>query len=68
MKSCDPESFHYYRLGGVDHFMTKYNVGLAVGESKCRGLCSGDYKCSGYFYDKSRSKTLSVGLAMSLGL
>lgn len=45
--------FHYYRLGGVDHFMTKYNVGLAVGESKRRGLCSGDCKCSGYFYDMS---------------
>ncbi|KAL0651487.1 hypothetical protein Bca4012_094178 [Brassica carinata] len=37
-KSVDPETFHYYRLGGVDHFMTKCNVGLAVG----------------YFYYKSR--------------
>ncbi|KAF2589279.1 hypothetical protein F2Q70_00040138 [Brassica cretica] len=34
-KSVDPETFHYYRLGGVDHFMTKCNVGLAVGERKC---------------------------------
>ncbi|CAN6902440.1 unnamed protein product [Brassica oleracea] len=42
------------RLGGVDHFMTKYDVGLAVGERKCRGLCSVDCRCLGYFYDKSR--------------
>ncbi|KAG7654557.1 Bulb-type lectin domain [Arabidopsis suecica] len=56
VKSCDPKSFHYYRLGGVEHFMTKYNVGLALGESKCRGLCSGDCKCLGYFYDKSSFK------------
>ncbi|KAH0864042.1 hypothetical protein HID58_081253 [Brassica napus] len=47
-------TFHYYRLGGVDHFMTKYDVGLAVGERKCRGLCSVDCRCLGYFYDKSR--------------
>ncbi|KAJ0247921.1 Curculin-like [Hirschfeldia incana] len=56
VKSCDPKTFRYYRLGGVDHFMTKYNVGLAVGESKCRGLCTRDCKCLGYFYDKSRFK------------
>ncbi|KAF2549240.1 hypothetical protein F2Q70_00020485 [Brassica cretica] len=53
-KSVDPETFHYYRLGSVDHFMTKYNVGLAVGERKCRGLCSVHCRCMGYFYDKSR--------------
>lgn len=34
--------------------MTKYDVGLAVGERKCRGLCSVDCRCLGYFYDKSR--------------
>ncbi|ESQ35114.1 hypothetical protein EUTSA_v10007731mg [Eutrema salsugineum] len=56
VRSCDPKTFHYYRLGGVDHFITKYNVGLAVGESKCRGLCSRDCKCLGYFYDKSSFK------------
>ncbi|CAA7056696.1 unnamed protein product [Microthlaspi erraticum] len=56
VKSCDPKTFHYYRLGGVDHFMTKYNVGLAVGESKCRCSCNKDCKCLGYFYDKSSFK------------
>lgn len=56
VKSCDPKTFHYYRLGGVDHYMTKYNVGLALGESKCRGSCSRDCKCLGYFYDKSSFK------------
>ncbi|XP_010498022.1 PREDICTED: epidermis-specific secreted glycoprotein EP1-like [Camelina sativa] len=56
VKSCDPKTFHYYRLGGVDHFMTKYNAALAVGESKCRGSCSRDCKCLGFFYDKSSSK------------
>ncbi|CAN8304963.1 unnamed protein product [Cochlearia groenlandica] len=56
VKSCDPKTFHYYRLGGVDHYMTKYNVGLVIGESKCRVLCSGECKCLGYFYDKSSFK------------
>ncbi|XP_010459246.1 PREDICTED: epidermis-specific secreted glycoprotein EP1-like [Camelina sativa] len=56
VKSCDPKTFHYYRLGGVHHFMTKYSAGLAVGESKFRGSCSRDCKCVGYFYDKSSSK------------
>ncbi|KAH0916381.1 hypothetical protein HID58_030827 [Brassica napus] len=40
VKSCDPETFHYYRLG----------------ESKCRGLCTGVSRCLGCFYDKSSFK------------
>ncbi|XP_010540151.1 PREDICTED: epidermis-specific secreted glycoprotein EP1-like [Tarenaya hassleriana] len=55
-KSCDPKTFHYYKLEGVDHFMTKYTSGSVVKVEECGRRCTRDCKCLGYFYNKESSK------------
>ncbi|XP_038898869.1 epidermis-specific secreted glycoprotein EP1-like isoform X1 [Benincasa hispida] len=51
VSSCDPKSFHYYKLEGVDHFLTKYNKGEGpMGQKECEKKCNLDCKCLGYFY------------------
>ncbi|KAK2651831.1 hypothetical protein Ddye_011687 [Dipteronia dyeriana] len=57
VNSCDVKDFHYYKLEGVDHFMTKYNSGNGVMKvDECGKKCSGDCKCLGYFYHRETSK------------
>ncbi|XP_010531929.1 PREDICTED: epidermis-specific secreted glycoprotein EP1-like [Tarenaya hassleriana] len=56
LASCDPKTFHYFKLEGVDHFMTKYNGGSATTESACGEKCTRDCKCLGFFYNRKSSK------------
>ncbi|XP_022931552.1 epidermis-specific secreted glycoprotein EP1-like [Cucurbita moschata] len=56
VSSCDPKSFHYYKLVGVDHVLTKYNKGEGpMGQKECEKKCNLDCKCLGYFYQTKGS-------------
>ena len=54
--SCKPSDFHYYKVQGVDHFLSNYNRGSAVSESDCGKKCTSDCKCLGYFYNRDSSR------------
>ncbi|KAF7822634.1 epidermis-specific secreted glycoprotein EP1-like [Senna tora] len=54
--SCRASDFHYYKLEGVEHYMSKYNSGDRVSESGCESKCTKDCKCVGYFYKKEVSR------------
>ncbi|KAK4752956.1 hypothetical protein SAY87_021754 [Trapa incisa] len=54
--NCKPGAFGYYKVGGVDHFLSKYTRGSSVKESDCGAKCSNDCKCLGYFYNQDTSK------------
>jgi hypothetical protein len=55
--SCGSKKFYYYKLEGVDHYMSKHTSGIGpMNEDDCRRKCSGDCKCLGYFYNKDTSK------------
>ncbi|KAI4323012.1 hypothetical protein L6164_022655 [Bauhinia variegata] len=54
--SCKPSDFHYYKLEGVEHYMSKYTSGDRVSESNCGNKCTKDCKCVGYFYHKDTSR------------
>ncbi|XWS10912.1 hypothetical protein CRYUN_Cryun38cG0039100 [Craigia yunnanensis] len=62
-KNCQPKKltycndFSYYKLEGVNHFMSQYNEGQGpVKESDCGRKCTSDCKCLGYFYHSETSK------------
>ncbi|XP_021892928.1 EP1-like glycoprotein 3 [Carica papaya] len=52
---CRPSDFHYYKIEGVDHFMSKFNKGDRIKETDCEKKCSRDCKCLGYFYHREDS-------------
>ncbi|PPS05552.1 hypothetical protein GOBAR_AA15105 [Gossypium barbadense] len=54
--NCRPNGFSYYKLEGVDHFMSQYNEGEGIKESDCGRKCTSDCKCLGYFYHRETSK------------
>ncbi|KAL2496511.1 D-mannose binding lectin protein with Apple-like carbohydrate-binding domain [Forsythia ovata] len=55
--SCKAEDIKYYKLEGVDHFITKYTRGNGpVAEAKCSNKCTTDCKCVGYFYHQTESR------------
>ncbi|KAI4333572.1 hypothetical protein L6164_018360 [Bauhinia variegata] len=54
--SCKASDFHYYKLEGVEHYMSKYTGGSKVSESDCGKKCTKDCKCVGYFYHKDTSR------------
>ncbi|KAK3424486.1 hypothetical protein EUGRSUZ_F01235, partial [Eucalyptus grandis] len=55
--SCQPGYFGYYKLAGVDHFLSKYTKGEGpMKEGDCGGKCSKDCKCLGYFYNQETSR------------
>ncbi|CAN6558265.1 unnamed protein product [Malus baccata var. baccata] len=56
LTSCDAKSFHYYKVGGVDHFLSKYTKGEATKEANCAKKCTSNCKCLGYFYNKDTSR------------
>ncbi|KAF8024191.1 hypothetical protein BT93_F1399 [Corymbia citriodora subsp. variegata] len=57
VKSCRPGDFSYYKLAGVDHFLSKYTKGEGpMKEGDCWGKCSKDCKCLGYFYNRETSR------------
>ncbi|XP_058758979.1 epidermis-specific secreted glycoprotein EP1-like [Vicia villosa] len=53
---CKPSEFHYYKIEGVEHYMSKYTIGDRVSEDGCGSKCSKDCKCVGYFYHKDNSR------------
>lgn len=61
-KNCQPpklascKDFKYYKVEGVDHFLSKYTRGTADTEVKCSTKCSSDCKCLGYFYNQETSR------------
>ncbi|KAL4324058.1 hypothetical protein GQ457_11G013150 [Hibiscus cannabinus] len=57
VRPCRPNDFSYYKVEGVDHFMSQYNEGQGpIKESECGKKCSVDCKCLGYFYHRETSK------------
>ncbi|XP_052178600.1 epidermis-specific secreted glycoprotein EP1-like [Diospyros lotus] len=55
--SCKASDFYYYKLEGVDHFLSRYTKGDGpVKESNCASKCTKDCKCMGYFYHKDTSR------------
>ncbi|KAE8706099.1 Epidermis-specific secreted glycoprotein EP1 [Hibiscus syriacus] len=54
--SCSPNTFSYYKVDGVNHFMSQYNEGQGIKESDCGRKCTTDCKCLGYFYHRETSK------------
>lgn len=56
LTSCEENSFHYYKVDGVDHFMSKFfTAGVAMKEKDCASKCTLDCKCLGYFYNQDAS-------------
>lgn len=56
MTSCRSNDFHYYKVEGVNHYMSKYTSGTAIKVEDCGRKCTSDCKCSGYFYHQETSK------------
>ncbi|KAH0986529.1 hypothetical protein GBA52_013706 [Prunus armeniaca] len=56
LTSCNPKSFRYYKVEGVDHFLSKYTRGDATKEADCGKKCTSDCKCLGYFYNQDTSR------------
>ncbi|KAI3753676.1 hypothetical protein L2E82_25737 [Cichorium intybus] len=57
MADCNPSSFRYYQLKGVDHFTVKYSPGTGpVKQRDCESKCTKDCKCMGYFYRTDQSR------------
>ncbi|XVF04361.1 hypothetical protein REPUB_Repub05bG0075800 [Reevesia pubescens] len=57
LTSSRPNDFSYYKLDGVNHFISHYNAGQGpMKESDCGRKCTSDCKCSGYFYHRETSK------------
>lgn len=53
---CKASEFHYYKIEGVEHYMSKYTTGDSVSEDACGNKCTKDCKCVGYFYHKDNSR------------
>ncbi|KAE8733643.1 Epidermis-specific secreted glycoprotein EP1 [Hibiscus syriacus] len=57
VSSCRPNDFRYYKLEGVEHFMSRYNEGQGpIKETDCGKKCTVDCKCLGYFYHRETAK------------
>ncbi|CAH1449976.1 unnamed protein product [Lactuca virosa] len=55
--SCQASEFGYFKLDGVDHFMTKYTTGDWVwNQWDCESKCTKDCNCMGYFYHTADSR------------
>lgn len=56
LSTCRVNEFHYYKLEGVEHFMSKYTKGNGpMKEGDCGNRCTKDCKCLGYFYNNGTS-------------
>lgn len=53
---CKASEFHYYKIEGVEHYMSKYTIGDRVSADGCGSKCTKDCKCVGYFYHKDNSR------------
>ncbi|KAL0306579.1 UNVERIFIED_CONTAM: EP1-like glycoprotein 4 [Sesamum radiatum] len=57
LTSCKPNDIKYYKLEGVDHFMSKYTRGSGpVKEEDCSRKCTSDCKCLGFFFNRAESR------------
>ncbi|XP_004294118.1 PREDICTED: epidermis-specific secreted glycoprotein EP1-like [Fragaria vesca subsp. vesca] len=56
LSSCGSKSFSYYKIEGVDHFLSKYTSGEALKEPDCSNKCALDCKCLGFFYNRDESR------------
>ncbi|ONI12452.1 hypothetical protein PRUPE_4G165700 [Prunus persica] len=56
LTSCRASSFRYYKVEGVDHYLSKYTSGISVKENDCGKKCTSDCKCLGYFYNQDTSR------------
>ncbi|KAK2638780.1 hypothetical protein Ddye_026575 [Dipteronia dyeriana] len=57
LTSCSAKDFHYYKVEGVDHYMSKYTIGSGpVKVEACGKKCTSDCKCLGYFYNQDTSR------------
>ncbi|XP_050368006.1 epidermis-specific secreted glycoprotein EP1-like [Argentina anserina] len=56
LTSCGSKSFRYYKIEGVDHFLSKYTSGEALKELDCSNKCALDCKCLGFFYNRDESR------------
>ncbi|KAK3198664.1 hypothetical protein Dsin_022079 [Dipteronia sinensis] len=57
LNSCDAKDFYYYKVEGVDHYMSKYTRGSEhVRGEDCGKKCTSDCKCLGYFYKQDTSR------------
>ncbi|TXG66742.1 hypothetical protein EZV62_008017 [Acer yangbiense] len=55
--SCAAKDFHYYKVEGVDHYMSKFTRGSGpVKVEDCGKKCTTDCKCLGYFYNQDTSR------------
>ncbi|KAG9456954.1 hypothetical protein H6P81_001462 [Aristolochia fimbriata] len=53
--------FDYYRVEGVEHFLSAWNEGEGrVTVTGCRDKCSKDCKCAGFVYKQESSRCLLV--------
>ncbi|XVF18663.1 hypothetical protein REPUB_Repub11eG0042300 [Reevesia pubescens] len=57
LTSCKENDFYYYKLEGVDHFVSTYTRGNGpIKEDECGKNCSKDCKCLGFFYKQETSR------------
>ncbi|XP_038691052.1 EP1-like glycoprotein 4 [Tripterygium wilfordii] len=54
--SCAAQDVYYYKVEGVDHFISKYNKGESIKVDACGNKCTKDCKCLGYFYNTASSR------------
>ncbi|XP_034212789.1 epidermis-specific secreted glycoprotein EP1-like [Prunus dulcis] len=54
--SCKATNFHYYKVEGVDYFLSKYTRGSSTKEIDCGNKCTSDCKCLVYFYNQDTSR------------
>ncbi|GAB4846566.1 hypothetical protein Ancab_025572 [Ancistrocladus abbreviatus] len=57
LTSCKGSNVKYYKLEGIDHFISKYTKGDGpMKENECGNKCTKDCKCLGYFYHQETSR------------
>ncbi|KAI3457375.1 hypothetical protein Pfo_014038 [Paulownia fortunei] len=57
LTSCKDNDIKYYKLEGVDHFMSRYTMGNGpMKEEECSRKCTLDCKCLGFFFNRAESR------------
>ncbi|KAF5188082.1 Ep1-like glycoprotein [Thalictrum thalictroides] len=60
-KNGEPNNFDYYKVAGVEHFMSDYNEGEGpISLNKCKEKCNRYCECLAIFYKEESSKCLLV--------
>ncbi|GFP79607.1 epidermis-specific secreted glycoprotein ep1 [Phtheirospermum japonicum] len=67
LTSCKSKDIKYYKLEGVDHFISKYTRGNGpMKEEECSRKCTSDCKCLGFFFNRAQSRCWIVYDLMTL--